>query len=164
MPAELAALAAVLLCLLGVVGIITQLLPGSLIVGVGLLVWAFFGNSPWPWAWFAVGALLLVAGSVASTVLTGGELKRRGIPNWTIVVALVVGVLASFYVPVVGMLVGFVVALLALEWIRVKDFRLALTSSWAAIRSVGLGILVELGCATLACSVLGGSLLVGFLR
>lgn len=162
MPPELAALAAVLLCLAGIAGIISQVLPGSIFVGAALLVWAVFGNAPWPWAWFAAGVLLLVIGSVSSAVLTGGELKKRGTPRWTIVVALLIGVVAGFYIPVIGMLVGFVVTLLACEWIRVKDFRLALRTSWATVRSVGLGMLIELGCALLASNLLGASMLVGF--
>ncbi|MGJ6979113.1 DUF456 domain-containing protein [Aestuariimicrobium soli] len=163
MPAELAALAAALLCLVGIAGIVSQVLPGSVFVGAGLLVWAVFGNAPWPWAWFAGGLVLVVIGAIASTVLTGGELKKRGIPNWTILVALLVGVVAGFYVPVVGMLVGFVLTLLVCEWIRVKEFRLAVRTSAATVRAVGVGMLVELACALLACNLLGVSMLVGFL-
>lgn len=164
MPAELAALVAGLLCLLGVAGIIVPVLPGSLAVIVGLLVWAIWGSAPLPWLWFAIGAAFALTGMIASSVLTGRNLAKRGIPQWPVVISLVVGVIAGFFVPAFGLVIGFVVCLLVIELLRVKDLRRAVSTSWVAVKSVGAGMLIELGCALAATTVFAISFAVSYLR
>ena len=50
-----------------------------------------------------------------------------------------------------------------MEYLRVRDFREALSTSWVALKSVGLGMLVELACALTAASVLLIGVLVALL-
>jgi uncharacterized protein YqgC (DUF456 family) len=57
-----------------------------------------------------------------------------------------------FIIPVVGLFVGFAAGLLLSEMQRTRNFRTALTTSWAALKATGLGILVEFGLACLAAS------------
>ncbi len=153
----LAAVAALALALLGVVGIVMPVLPGSLTVAAALLVWALWGGSPWGWVAFGVGAVLVAVGASASWVLTGRKLRERRIPQWPIVVGLVAGVVGMFVLPVLGFLVGFVVGLLLGEYIRVRNLRAAVETSWAMVKAVGAGILVELTCGLAAVAVLGAS-------
>lgn len=154
---ELAALVAALLAVLGVVGIIIPVLPGSLAVVVALLVWAVWGGSSWGWVVFAVGTVLVLAGAAASYLLAARNLQAANVPQWPLRVALVVGVVASFVLPALGLVIGFVVTLLLCEWWRVKQFGAALRTSWTAIRSIGTGMVIELGLASLACTLLAVS-------
>lgn len=162
MPAELVAVLAVVLAVVGVVGIVMPVWPGSLTVGAALLVWAIWGGSPWGWVAFGLGAVLLVAGATASWVLTGRSLKQRQIPQWPVVVGLVAGVAGMFVLPALGFVIGFVVGVLVSEFARVRDVALAWGTSWAMIKAVGLGMLVELGCAVTACGVLATSVFTRF--
>jgi len=90
---------------------------------------------------------------LASAVLTGKRLKGRQIPNRSIVVGVVVGLVGMFVIPVVGLFVGFTVGLLLSEYLRQRELRPALHSSAVALKAMGIGILIELGCAFAAGSI-----------
>ena len=159
----IAAVVAVVLTAIGVCGIIVPVLPGSLTVGAGLLVWAIWGSSPWGWWAFGVGLVLLAIGMSASLVLTKRHLDDRKIPQWPVFVGLVCGVVAGFLLPALGLVIGFVAGLLVSEYIRVKDFKEAVSTSWAATKAIGLGMLIELGCAMAASGLLATSMLTAWL-
>ncbi|MDQ4046581.1 MAG: DUF456 family protein, partial [Actinomycetota bacterium] len=53
---------------------------------------------------------------------------------------------------VVGLFVGFAAGLLLSEVQRTRNVRTAMTTSWAALKATGLGILMEFGLACLAAS------------
>ena len=67
--------------------------------------------------------------------------------------------LGVFVLPGFGLPIGFAVGLLLAEWWRLRDLRQAASTSWATIKALGVGILVELGCAMLATSILAVSIL-----
>ena len=56
--------------------------------------------------------------------------------------------------PFLGLPIGFTVGLLASEYARVRNLREAASTSWAALKSVGLGMLVELSLALAAATTL----------
>lgn len=139
-----------ILVLIGLAGIVVPVLPGSVTIIVGLLLWAAFIGGPLGWVVFGVGALLCVAGMLATYVLTGRVLRREKIPNRSVVIGLVVGVVGMFLVPVVGLPLGFAVGIFAAEYLRVGEVPGALRSSWQAIKAAARGILVEFGLSGLA--------------
>lgn len=157
-----AALVASLLAAVGVVGIVIPVLPGSLTIGVALLVWAIWGGSPWGWLTFAGGVLFVVAGMSASWVLTGRTLSQREIPQWPVLVGLACGVVGLFVVPGLGFLLGFVLGIFASEYARLRHVKRAAETSWRLILAVGKGMLVELGCGVAAAGILGVGILTTF--
>ncbi|MFV0452164.1 MAG: DUF456 domain-containing protein [Propioniciclava sp.] len=159
MPAELVAVLAVAVTIVGVCGIVVPVLPGSLAIIGGLFLWALLGGSPTGWVIFGIGAVLAGLGMSASYVITGRRLRQRAIPNRSVLVGVICGVIGLFVLPFLGLLLGFAVGLLAMEWWRVQNLRTALASSWTALTGVGLGMLIELGCGLLAAA----TLLVGIL-
>jgi uncharacterized protein YqgC (DUF456 family) len=142
-----------LLIVVGAVGTIIPVLPGSILVGLALLVWAFVVQGTVGWTVFAVGALLVAAGMSASTVLTGRAMKKRQIPGRSVVAGVVLGIAGFFVLPVVGLIVGFALGLFLSEWERHRSIQPAVSSSLAALKATGLGMLVEFGFAALAGSV-----------
>lgn len=164
MTAEIIAtiITAVLLAV-GCLGIIVPVLPGSVLVVGGLLLWALVVQAVEGWTVLAVGSALALTGMAAGVVLTGARLKRRRIPNSSLLYAAAGAVVGLFVIPVVGVLVGFFAGLLLSETARQRDLRTALESSWAALRAAGLGIVVEFGCGLAASSVfvLGAIVLFG---
>jgi uncharacterized protein YqgC (DUF456 family) len=104
------------------------------------------------WVVFAVGMVFVLAGMAASAVLAGRKLKEHRIPNRSVAIGVVLGIAGMFVIPVVGLFVGFAAGLLLSEVQRTRSFRAALTSSWAALKATGLGMLVEFGLACLAAS------------
>ncbi len=139
--------------LVGVAGTIIPVLPGSILIGASLLAWAIWGGAGTVgWVVFAIGVVFVAVGMAASAILTGRKMKQHAIPGRSVVIGLVAGVVGMFVIPVVGLFVGFAAGLLLSELSRTRDFRTATTTSWAALKATGLGILVEFGLACLAAS------------
>ncbi|GAB4098429.1 DUF456 domain-containing protein [Sinomonas halotolerans] len=137
-----------------VAGTIVPILPGSILGLLALLAWALFGGAGWGgWLVFAVGGALLASGMAASAVLAGRRLRERSIPNRSVLIGAVGAIVGMFAIPVVGLFVGFALGLLLSEWQRTRHLRGAASSSWAALKATGLGILVEFGFACAAATV-----------
>ena len=151
MTAEtIATVVTALLFIVGCLGIVVPVLPGSIVALLGLVIWAVVVQAPEGWVVLALGGTLLIAGLSSSLVLTGSRLKRREIPNRTLLFGVVGAVVGMFVIPVVGLFIGFLVGLLLSETVRNRNLSTALASSWVAAKAMGLGILVELSCALLA--------------
>ncbi|UZX05064.1 DUF456 domain-containing protein [Arthrobacter sp. CDRTa11] len=139
--------------LVGVAGTVIPVLPGSILIGASLLAWAIWGGAGTAgWVVLAVGLPLVLAGMVASAVLTGRKLREHRIPNRSVLIGLAAGVAGMFIIPLVGLFVGFATGLLLSEFHRTRSIGTATSTSWAALKATGLGILVEFGLACLAAS------------
>jgi uncharacterized protein YqgC (DUF456 family) len=141
----------------GLAGIVVPVLPGSVLIGASLLVWAIAVASPVGWIVLGIGAVALTAGMLSGSVLTGRTMKNRQIPAWSVLAGVVLGIVGFFVIPVVGLLVGFALGLFLSELARQRSFRAASSSSVAALKAIGLGVVVEFGFAAVA----GGSWILG---
>lgn len=142
--------AAALLLVVGVLGTIIPILPGSLLTIGTLLVWAWVLGSTASWTAGLIGIALAVVGMSASAILTGRKMRREQIPRGPVIIGVVVGVVGMFIVPVVGLFLGFALGLLLAEYARRKDLSAAWRSSVEAMKSMGFGMLIECACASLA--------------
>jgi uncharacterized protein len=139
--------------LVGVAGTVIPVLPGSFLIGLGLLGWAIWGGEGTTgWVVFGIGMVFVLAGMAASAVLAGRKLKQHRIPSRSVALGIVLGIAGMFIIPVVGLFVGFAAGLLLSEVQRTRNVRTAMITSWAALKATGLGILVEFGLACLAAS------------
>ena len=128
----------------GLVGTVLVVLPGIIIIWGSVLAWALLGDNPWRWWVLAVATILLLTSTVLKYVLPGRRLSEAGVPGWTLVVAGVGGVVGFFVIPVVGFFVGFVLALLGAELIRLRDLSAAWPATRSALAAVGLSVAIEL--------------------
>ena len=142
-------LAVGLAILVGLVGIIVPILPGTILILVALLIWAVQLGTGGGWVVFAVAVSLLALGTVVKYIVPGRRMQTAGVPNSTIVIGALVGIVGFFVIPVVGLLVGFVLGVYLAEHRRVGAAA-AWPSTKAALKAVGLGILIELVAALLA--------------
>ncbi|GAA4759345.1 DUF456 domain-containing protein [Nocardioides endophyticus] len=133
---------AALLVAVGLVGILVPILPGSMLVVGGILVWAVAEGSATGWTVFAVATALVVAGAVVKYVVPGRRLQVAGIPASTQWVGVLAGVVGFFVVPVVGLFVGFVLGVYLAELLRVGS-KEAWPSTVHSLKAVGLSIVVE---------------------
>jgi hypothetical protein len=99
----------------------------------------------------AVATAFLAVGAVAKFLLPGRRLKAA-VPTSTLVAGALLAVVGFFVIPVVGLLVGFVAGIYAAERARLGPGR-AWPSTKAALRAVGLSILIELAAGLLAAAV-----------
>jgi uncharacterized protein YqgC (DUF456 family) len=135
--------------LVGLVGILVPVLPGSVLILAAVLVWALEAATSTGWVVFAVVTLLLVVGAVVKYAVPGRRLKSDGVPNRTLLAGGLLGVVGFFVIPVVGLLIGFVLGVYLSEVQRVgRD--LAWPSTRSALRAVGLSVLIELAAGLLA--------------
>ena len=135
----------------GIVGVLLPILPGSVLVLAAIAVWAAVGGST-AWLVFAVAATFIVIGTVVKYAVPGRRLQLSGIPASTQWVGALGAVVGFFVVPVVGLFLGFVVGVYVAERLRLGA-KAAWPSTKAALRAVGLSILIELAAATLAACV-----------
>jgi uncharacterized protein YqgC (DUF456 family) len=136
----------------GLVGILLPILPGSVLVLAAIAVWASEVGGNTAWLVFAVATTFLAFGTIVKYAVPGRRLQVSGIPASTQWVGALGAVVGFFVVPVVGLFLGFVVGVYAAERHRVGA-RAAWPSTKAALRAVGLSILIELAAATLAAAV-----------
>lgn len=138
-----------LVILVGLVGIVVPILPGSSLIVGAVLVWAVYAGTGTAWAFFAGATTLVVLGQILKYVFPGRGLRTAGVPTRTLVLGGVLGIVGFFVIPVVGLVLGFVLGVYLAELQRVgRDA--AWPSTVAAVKAVGLSILVELVAGLLA--------------
>lgn len=155
----LATLLAALLVAVGLVGIVVPILPGSVLVVAGILVWAVAEGGPAAWTVFAAATALIAVGTVVKYVVPGRRLEMAGVPASTQWIGVGLGVVGFFVVPVVGLFVGFVLGVYLAELRRLGS-REAWPSTVHSLRAVGLSIVIELLAALGATVIWGAGLLV----
>ncbi|MFT4199706.1 DUF456 domain-containing protein [Gordonia sp. (in: high G+C Gram-positive bacteria)] len=127
----------------GLLGIVFPVLPGGIIIAAAIGVWAFVVGG-WAWAFFAAAAAVIVAAEVVKYFVAGRTLKRAGVPNRTVLVGAVVGIIGFFVVPFVGLILGFVLGAMLAELVRGWSLENAWRGAVAATKAAGASMLVEL--------------------
>lgn len=142
-----------LVILIGLVGIVIPVLPGSILIGLAILAWAAFTGTPAAWVVFGICALLLAAGATLTWIITTRHTRAAGVPPRSLVIAGLAGIVGFFVVPVVGLLIFFPLGLFVAEYLRVRDGTAAWRSALVGLRATGLGMLSELGLALASAAV-----------
>jgi uncharacterized protein len=133
----------------GLVGILVPILPGSVLVVGGILVWAVATGGTTAWLAFGVAAALVVVGAVVKYLVPGRQLQVAGIPASTQWAGAALGVVGFFVIPVVGLFVGFLLGVYLAELRRVGSAQ-AWPSTVHSMKAVGWSIVIELVFALLA--------------
>jgi hypothetical protein len=140
-----------LLVVVGLFGIVVPVLPGTVLVALGIAIWATEEGSAGGWVTLALALLCLVVGAVVKYAVPGRRLKAT-VPTRTLLVAGAFAVAGFFVIPVVGALVGFPLGVYVAERVRIGADG-AWPSTKAALRAVGASILIELAAAVAASAV-----------
>jgi uncharacterized protein YqgC (DUF456 family) len=134
----------------GLLGVVVQVLPGSLLVVGAVLVWAAMTGGGVAWVVFAVGAVAVAAAAVGKYVLAGRHLTGAGVRRSTLVWGGLLGVVGFFVVPVVGLPLGFALGVYLIEWGGRRNGRAAWRATVVVLRATGIALLVELAGALVA--------------
>jgi uncharacterized protein YqgC (DUF456 family) len=136
---------AVVAVVVGLIGIVVPVLPGLLLSWAGVLVWAVFGDAGWGrWVALAIATVLAAIGTIVKYAVPGRRLKRAGVPNRTLLVGGLLGLIGFFVIPVVGLVLGFVLGVYLAEQVRLKDSGQAWQSTKHALKATGVSMLIEL--------------------
>ena len=154
-------IAAGVLILVGLIGVLLPVLPGLLLVLAGIAVWALPRGDAVGWTVLGAATAIVVIGSVAKYLLPGQRLRDSGVPGRTLATGAVLGVVGFFAVPIVGLFVGFVLGVYLAELARLDDRSAAWPSTRRALTAVGWSILIELAAGLLAAAVWIGGLVLG---
>ncbi|WP_110205913.1 DUF456 domain-containing protein [Nocardioides daejeonensis] len=133
----------------GIVGVVLPILPGTLLIAAAVVVWAAQVGGTTAWILTGLALLLLVAGGIVKYLLPGRNLKRSGIPNESLLIGAVLGIVGFFVIPVIGIVIGFAGGIYLAEAKRVGPAEAKVTT-WAAVKAAGLSMLIEFVAAVLA--------------
>jgi uncharacterized protein YqgC (DUF456 family) len=133
----------------GLVGVVVPLLPGLLLVWGAVAVWAFVEGGVAAYVLLGVATALALTAQVVKYLVPGRRLQRAGVPNRSLLLGGLLGVVGFFVVPVIGLLLGFVLGIYLAERARLRAHSTAWTSTRHALTAVGLSVLLELATALL---------------
>ena len=140
-------------CAVGIVGTILPVVPGSLLIGGAILLWAVVEGGAVAWTTAAVAVLVLAAGYVLTLWIPGRRMSAAGIPTLTLVAGGLLGIVGLFVVPVVGLPLGFVLGVYLAERVRLPSHADAWPSTVEAMKGTGLSVLIGLAAAVLATGI-----------
>lgn len=137
-------LAVGLLMLIGLIGVVVPMLPGLLLI-VAAAVWWVLAEDATAAHWVVLAVILLLgaAGTVLKYAVPARSTARAGASNVTLVLALLVGVVGFFVIPVVGAPVGFVAGVYLGELRRHRTHAPAWTATKASLKGLALSMLIE---------------------
>ena len=135
---------------LGLFGVVVQILPGSIFVLGAILVWSIVTGGAPAWIVLVVAAIAVVGSNVVKYFLAARHLTKAEVPNSTIWWGGLGGIVGFFVIPVIGLFVGFPLAVFLAELVRRREARPAWAATIVAVKATGLTILVELGGALIA--------------
>lgn len=139
--------------LVGLAGIVIPVLPGSILIGLAVLVWAVTTGTTAAWLVFAGCAVLLAAGATVTFFITTRRTRAAGVPQRSLIIAGLAGIVGFFVVPVVGLLLFFPLGLFLAEYVRIREPQAAWRSAVVGLKATGLGMLSELALALAAAGV-----------
>lgn len=142
-----------LACLVGIVGTVVPVLPGSILVGGAIVLWAVVEGGATAWATALLACGVLGVGHVLTVLIPGRRMSAAGIPLRTLVAGGVLGIVGFFLVPVVGLPLGFVLGVYLAELVRLREHALAWPSTVEAMKGTGLSVLIGLVATVLATAV-----------
>ena len=140
----------------GIAGVVLPILPGVWLIWGAALVYAFitgFGGWAWP-ALLAITALAL-AGTVVIYYLPAKKTGEVGMPRWGQLFIAVCAIVGFFVIPVVGAIVGVILATLAVAVVMERDLANAGSTAWAMLVEILKAAAIQLAVALAMATIWG---------
>lgn len=135
---------AVVVMLIGMIGILVPALPGLLLVWIATVGTVLVqGTDPVGWMVALLLSCLFAAGTAATVLLPAREGRQGGAPPSTFVFAAVGAVVGFFALPVLGIIAGALLGLFVGERQRLGGNREAVAATRRVLRAYGVGMLIE---------------------
>jgi len=139
--------------LVGLVGVVIPIFPGVVVIWLAALGYGIInGFDPPGLLIFIFITIALIPGVTVDNVLMGAGARQGGASWISILGALVAGIIGTLLFPPVGGLIAAPLAVLLLEFQRVRHFGKA----WVATRGLAVGWLLSVGAKFII-----GSLMIG---
>ena len=134
--------------LVGLFGLIVPVFPGLTIMWLAVLVYALIQNARglmngWDWFLFVLITLLMVSGNIVDNIIIASKMRDKYIPWSSILLAFAAGIVVSIFLTHIMGLIAAPVSLLAVEYLRLKDFRKAIDSTKTYVIGAGWAFLAR---------------------
>jgi uncharacterized protein YqgC (DUF456 family) len=145
MSKTLVTVLAAVVMLLGLAGVVLPALPGLTLIwlaalGYGLLAgWGASG----PWL-FGLITLLGLAGLGSELWVTSAGARAAGASGWSVLAGIVLGLIGLFFFSPIGAVIGLTLGILGGEYLRLKDWRKALSAAGGTLAGCGVSYGVKL--------------------
>jgi uncharacterized protein YqgC (DUF456 family) len=133
-----------ILIIVGIAGIVVPVIPGLLVAVLGVLLWAYQTGTTASWVVFGIVAVLYVTGVCLQYLVPGRRLKREGVGTGTLLLAVALGIVGFFVIPVIGGPIGFILGIYLVEHGRSRSSAQAWTRTKTALRAVLTSMGIEL--------------------
>lgn len=147
---EVATLLCGLAVVIGILGTIIPVLPGSLLIAIAVLIWAIIVQTTAGWVVLVIVLALLGIGQLTQYLTAGKRMVGSGVPKKNLIIAGLCGIAGFFVIPLLGLPIGFVAGLTVAEYARHQTWDETWASTKVALQAVGLMLLIELSVAMLS--------------
>jgi uncharacterized protein YqgC (DUF456 family) len=145
MSKTLVTVLAAVVMLLGLAGVVLPALPGLALIwlaalGYGLLAgWGASG----PWL-FGLITLLGLAGLGSELWVTSAGARVAGASGWSVLAGIVLGLIGLLFFSPIGAVIGLTLGILGGEYLRLRDWRKALSAAGGTLAGCGVSYGVKL--------------------
>lgn len=125
---------ALVIIVIGIVGTVLPVLPGTILILLGALLYAFIeGFQAIGWPTLVVLGVLTVIATTADLWASSAGAKARGASGWSLLAGMVGGLVGLIFFTLPGAIIGAVLGVLLVELLRFGDWRKAIKASggWA---------------------------------
>jgi uncharacterized protein YqgC (DUF456 family) len=131
--------------LVGWLGLMIVVVPGLVIIWAAALVYGLStGFDTAGWILFAFITVLMIVGSLIDNLFMGASAKQNGASWWSIGAAMVGAMIGTVVLPPVGGILFALAALFLVEYLRIRNWRTALSSTKSMAMGCGWSVVVRL--------------------
>lgn len=142
----IALVATLVLMLVGLIGTVVPVIPGTILIFVAALVFAVIeGFQIVGWPTLVVLGVLAAVATTADIWVSGVGAKVGGASGWSVLVGLIGGLAGLVLFSLPGAIIGAVLGVLLTEIIRLGDWRQALKAGGGWAVGWALATVVQLG-------------------
>jgi uncharacterized protein len=134
----------ILSLIVGLVGTLIPLLPGSLLMWLAILFYGLlYGFETLTWGGFALISLIALVTGTADIWLTMIGAKKGGASRRSQLFGLLGAIIGTFIVPLLGTIIGYMAGVLLAEYQKRQDWDLALRASLGGLAGYGIASLIQ---------------------
>ncbi len=145
MSKTLVTVLAAVVMLLGLAGVVLPALPGLALIWLAALGYALLAGwgASGPWL-FGLITLLGLAGLGSELWVTSAGAKVAGASGWSVLAGIVLGLIGLLFFSPIGAVIGLTLGILGGEYLRLKDWRKALSAAGGTLAGCGVSYGVKL--------------------
>jgi len=137
---------AVVFILIGLFGAFIPVLPGSVLVWLTVLIYAVLEG------WHAITPLVFVVVTVICVVTGTANIwlsllgaKTGGASTQALILGIVGSIIGLFVFSLIGSIVGYALGIIVGEYLKQRDWNLALKASFGGLAGMGISTAIEAG-------------------